>query len=145
MRQLSAQSDAVLADYRTHEKHQLIASLRDRASLLAIQLVISSEKDDAEGREVAARKTAEDAEKAKQKCQRLTRVQAVFTGAVALKPAPYGITYITLANLLAPLFFPSCDAPTPQATPNKIVSPATRQLQLQLDQANAQLAGELQP
>lgn len=66
---------------------------------------------------VAVGKSADVSAKQAASCRLRANVQAAFTGGLALKPAPYGVTYVSIAALLVPFFFPDCNAQTATDSP----------------------------
>jgi len=116
-----------------------MTELRLSAALTTVALAQTEAKDAALQLAADDKAAADSSDSSKKACRDLSTTESAFTGGLALNPAAYGKTYIGIAALIAPLFFPHCD--TPPVTTSQKLQPDTikQQLQSQVDSLTQQL------
>lgn len=106
---------------------QRMAGLQQQLIVVALaKLVASNARTQAEAQA--------EQNKASSDCHDLANVQTALTGGLALNPAPYGRTYLGIAGLISPFFFPKCASGHPITPTNaKEVLKALDDLSTQLN------------
>lgn len=117
-----------------------MTELRLDVALTTVALVQTDAKDAALQQAADDKAAADSSDASKKACRDLSTTESALTGGLALNPAAYGKTYIGVAALIAPFFFPHCDTPSPTTAQKVAPDPSKQQLQTQADSLMQQLS-----